>query len=250
MSNSVLDNDPAVATHLPWESIGDAGDAVGEIESAQSVADEEQLPLTPWSEQITALGSSPMEIEPGAALQPDLLPEEVETEPEMEPELTVAPRAKPVALSDGGWTLVLLCAGIALIACCVLIPQTDANRRLAYERQKLQLELQNIEYQVKVNEEFLKRVADDPTLAQRLAERQMKVIPEGARVLELTQEPQGMSPFQLVSVAPPVSMPPYKPIGGTLANVCYGTHSRLYLIGISLGMIATGLVLGYAPQGR
>jgi hypothetical protein len=135
-----------------------------------------------------------------------------------------------------------------LIACCVLIPQTDANRRLAYEHLQLQSELQNVVSQVKINEEFLKRVADDPTLAQRLAERQMKVIPEGTRVLELSGEQAGMSPFQLVSVAPPEALPPYKPVGGTLANICYNTHSRLYLIGISLGLMATGLVLGYAPQ--
>src|SRR5215212_8216660 len=37
------------------------------------------------------------------------------------------------APKGGGWTLALLCAGIALIACTVLIPQADANRRLVYE---------------------------------------------------------------------------------------------------------------------
>jgi hypothetical protein len=137
--------------------------------------------------------------------------------------------------------------GVALIACCVLIPQADSNRRLAYERELLQRDLQTIDQQIEVNGEFLKKVADDPELAQRLAERQMKVIPEGVRVLDLTHEPEGMSPFQLVNVAPPPPLPPYKPTGGTIAHLCYGPHSRLYLIGISLGMIAMGLVLGATP---
>src|SRR5215472_3634516 len=33
------------------------------------------------------------------------------------------PRHRPTA--GGGWTLPLLCAGIALIACCAVIPQAD-----------------------------------------------------------------------------------------------------------------------------
>jgi len=78
----------------------------------------------------------------------------------------------------------------------------------------------------------------------------MKVVPEGAHVLDLSGEQPGMSPFQLVNVVPPAPLPPYKPLGGTLAKICYGVHSRLYLIGMSLGMIATGLVLDYAPQSR
>ena len=164
--------------------------------------------------------------------------------------------AEPPGLRDeprvraGGWTLPLLCAGLALIACCVLIPQADANRRVAYERQMLRSDLESIEKQIKVNDEFLRKVADDPTLAQRLAERQMKVIPEGTRVLELKHEQEGnsMSPFELVSVAPPPPLPPYKPLGGVIATLCYNPQSRLYVIGASLLMIAVGLVMGYAPD--
>ena len=32
--------------------------------------------------------------------------------------------------TGGGWTIPLLCLGIAVIACCLVIPQADANRRL------------------------------------------------------------------------------------------------------------------------
>ncbi len=148
----------------------------------------------------------------------------------------------------GGWTIPLLCAGIALLACCILIPQADANRRLVYERQKLVMDLQSIQEQVQVNAEFLKKVADDPNLSERLAQRQMKIIRQGTRVLDLKQPgaSEEMSPFHLVAVAPPPPMPPYKPLGGIIANLCYNPHSRLYLIGIGLGMMAAGLVLGYS----
>lgn len=167
----------------------------------------------------------------------------------------------------GGWTVTLLCFGIGLIACCVLIPQADANRRLAYEREKLKLDLESIRKQVSTNDEFLKRVADDPNLAERLAQRQMKIIRQGTRVLELKkqrpantsggggaigstagQAADEMSPFQLVHVAPPPPLPPYKPVGGVIAGLCYNPHARLYLTGIGLFLMAAGLVLGFGPK--
>jgi hypothetical protein len=77
----------------------------------------------------------------------------------------------------------MLCAGIAIIAACLLIPQADANRRLVYERTKLQADLEAVEKQVAVNDEFLRKVADDANLAERLAQRQMKMIRQGTRIL-------------------------------------------------------------------
>ena len=158
--------------------------------------------------------------------------------------------SSPPPSTGGGWTLPLLCAGIALIACCALIPQADANRRLAYEKQELSRDLETVEKQIAVNDSFLKQVGDDPTLAERLAQRQMKVIPQGTKILKLPNDmgASSMSPFQLVNVPPPPPLPPYKPVGGTLARLCYDAHTRLYLIGISLVMIATGLVMGSAPE--
>ena len=155
------------------------------------------------------------------------------------------PEALPPAVG-GGWTLPLLCGGIALIACCAIIPQADTNRRLAYEHKVLEADLQTIEKQIDVNSEFLHKVGQDPTLAERLAQRQMKVIPQGSRVLDLPQEGAEMSPFQLVTLPPPVAPPAYKPVGGVIAHLCYDSHTRLYLIGIALGMMAAGLVLGSA----
>jgi hypothetical protein len=211
--------DPSEA-HVPWETL----DAEGQ-----------DLPLPPEERRGERMAEVP-HIRP----HPNPLPEGGGAK---------ARREEPAAVSGGGWTLPLLCAGIALIACCGLIPQSDANRRLAYERRQLQLDLQTVEKQIAVNTEFLRKVGQDPTLAERLAERQMKVIPQGSRVLELSHDAGGasMSPFQLVSVPPPSPLPPYKPIGGVIANLCYDNHTRLYVIGIALGMIATGLVLGGSP---
>ena len=150
----------------------------------------------------------------------------------------------------GGWTIPFLCAGIALIACCVLIPATDENRRLAYERERLKADLDQLQKQVEVNHDFLKRVGEDSSLAERLAQRQMKMVREGTSILELkgqhTAKP--LSPFELVTLPPPPELPPYEPVGGVLSSVCRNAHSRLYLMGAGLLLSAMGLVLGHAPR--
>jgi hypothetical protein len=174
-----------------------------------------------------------------------------------EPIQLPSPPAIPRTTAGGGcWTIPLLCAGVALIACCLLIPQADANRRIAYERLKLAQDLESIRKQVAVNDEFLKQVADNPNLAERLAQRQMKIIREGTKVLELKHAgaraaPEGeqeMSPFHLVNVAPPPPLPPYRPLGGFIARLCYAPRSRLYLMGGGLMAVAAGLVLGYGVR--
>lgn len=203
------------------------------------------LPLTPWAERSAAPDETSLSADCGVLIERPKPSSSISTQ---QSSIRNEFSSGEQNARGGGWTIPILCAGIALIACSVLIPQADANRRLAYEKETLTRDLQSIEQQIDVNREFLKKVSDDPTLAQRLAERQMKVIPEGAHVVDLTHEPESMSPFQLLNVAPPAPLPPYKPIGGTLARICYGPHSRLYLIGLSLGMIATGLVLGAAPS--
>lgn len=146
----------------------------------------------------------------------------------------------------GLFTLPLLCLGIGVIACCVLVPAADENRRLGYEHLRLQADLDQITRQIEVNSEFLKRVADDPTLSERLAQRQMKMVRQGTSVLELkgSLAPAEMSPFQLVTLPPPPELAPYQPAGGKLATLCRNAHSQLYLMGAGLLMVAAGLVLG------
>ncbi|MCC7351082.1 MAG: hypothetical protein IT446_10975 [Phycisphaerales bacterium] len=159
-----------------------------------------------------------------------------------EPANRPAPRA-------GGWTITLLCVGIALLACCIIIPQADANRRLAYQQQKLKADLEQIQKQAAVNEEFLKKVANDPTLAERLAQRQMKFVREGTSVLKLDgRDPVDGSPFLLVRVPPPPPQPPFHPPGGLMASICRNPQSRSYVMGAGLLLVACGLVLGYSPR--
>lgn len=153
---------------------------------------------------------------------------------------------QPAPTGGGSLTIPLICLGIGLIAMCVLIPAADENHRLSYERERLRIDLEQLQKQVATNDAFLKRVADDPTLSERLARRQMKMVPEGSAVLDLkTMHARvATSPFLLVSVPPPAPLKPYRPIGGFLADACRHPRTQLYLIGIGLMTIAVGVVLG------
>jgi hypothetical protein len=164
------------------------------------------------------------------------------------PQAPDEPRAPDRA---SAWTLPMLCAGIAIIACCIVIPAADENRRLVYEREKLKVDLEHINRQIGVNDEFLRRVADDPTLLERLAQRQMKMVREGTSILQLRGGGGGdISPFPLVTVPPPQPLGSYRPIGGKFSDLCRSPRTRLILIGTSLMLMASGLVLGYSPKPR
>jgi hypothetical protein len=147
---------------------------------------------------------------------------------------------------SSAWTIPLLCAGIAVLAACLLIPAADDNRRLVWERERLKADLNQILKQIDVNEQFLKSVADDPTLLERLAQRQMKMVREGTAVLALRDSNPNadMSPYLLLNVPPPAPVPPYRPIGGAFSNLCRHPRTRLFLMGSALLMMACGLVLG------
>jgi hypothetical protein len=151
----------------------------------------------------------------------------------------------------GAWTIPLLCAGIAILACCLLIPAADDNRRLVYERERLKADLEQIQRQIDVNGQFLKSVGDDPTLLERLAQRQMKMVREGTSVLDLRDDrPQGdLSPYLLLSVPPPQPLAPYRPIGGVFSDMCRHPRTRLFLMGGALLLIACGVILGDAGRG-
>src|ERR1700683_70446 len=79
----------------------------------------------------------------------------------------------------GGWTISVLCIGLALVAACIILPQADANRRLNYELDALRLDLAQLQKQSSVNREFLGKIEVDPQLVERLAQRQMKLYPQG-----------------------------------------------------------------------
>jgi hypothetical protein len=148
------------------------------------------------------------------------------------------------------WTIPLLCAGIAVIACCLLIPAADENRRLAYEREKLKLDLEQIQKQIGINDEFLRRVNDDPGLLERLAQRQMKMVREGTSVLPLksARDRDELSPYMLVTIPPPAELEPYRAVGGIFSTLCRNPRSQLFLLSGGMLLVAAGLVLGAAPR--
>jgi hypothetical protein len=149
-------------------------------------------------------------------------------------------------LSSGAWTLAALCLGLAVIAACIIVPQADANRRMAYERARLEADLDQINHQASVNEEFLAKIESDPQLAQRLAQRQMKFIRQGESLLPYKSQsaPSAapVSPFSLVHVPPPAAFPAYEPAGGILSRYLLDSHVRLYCLGGGLFLVAMGLV--------
>lgn len=154
--------------------------------------------------------------------------------------------------SGGGWTIPVLCAGLALIACCVLVPQADANRRLVFERSRLQADLDNIQKRISLNEQFLQKLGDDPNLAERLAQRQMKLIREGSRELPLDGPMirAEMSPYYLVDVPAPVVAPPPPSTNKIFAGLSRNPRYQLYATGIGLMLVAVALVAGDSGRSR
>lgn len=150
---------------------------------------------------------------------------------------------------DGGggwWTIPVLCLGLSIISVCLLVPQADANRRLDYERQKLLTDLDQINQQTAINEQFLGRLDNDPQLGQRLAQRQMRFIPRGQSVLPLPKQQATqieVSPFSLVALPPPPALPEYVAEGGEAGQWMLDDHLRLYCLAGGLFLTAAGLVL-------
>ncbi len=156
-----------------------------------------------------------------------------------EPEATIEERSS-------AWTLPILCAGIAVLASCLIIPAADDNRRIVYEREHLAADLVQLKTQIDVNSQFLKSVGDDPALLERLAQRQMKMVRDGTSVLDLDDSKgrSDLSPYLLLSVPPPAALAEYKSLGGRFATLCRQPRARLFLIGGALLAVAFGLISG------
>lgn len=161
--------------------------------------------------------------------------------------LAVAGGDEPVRPRSGAWWAVpLMCAGLALIAAALLIPAADENRRLAYEMEKIQRDVEFFERQSAVNKDFLDRIGNDPALVERLAQRQLRRPRENTRLIQspAPDDTFAMSPAALVAVDPPAPMPPYTAPVGRIAEWCRDPRLRLYLLGGAAFAVATGVVLG------
>jgi hypothetical protein len=188
----------------------------------------------------------PFATQPSPAISPQI-------NPQFAPPFAAVSQAVPS--KGGAWTLIPLCLGLTAIAVCVVIPQIDANRRLDYQRQKLLADLDQINRQTSVNDDFLRKIEIDPQLAQRLAQRQMKFIRQGESLLpyKARAATSGVtgplsaaqeSPFSLVRVPPPPVQAPYQTAGGWIGEALLDSHVRLYCLAGGLFLVAVGLVLG------
>ena len=177
---------------------------------------------------------------------------------EVEDEEPAEPHRGP---ERGGWTFAILCMGLGIVGACVLIPQADANRRLVYEREKLRLDLTQVQRQIAVNSQFLNEMERDPQLTERLAQREMHAVEQGENVVNTGGNSAGksvgalegnsagaradrMSPFSIVNVPPPPALAPYQPVGGLFAQLCRDPQSHLYVLGAGMLLVAGGLTLG------
>jgi hypothetical protein len=144
------------------------------------------------------------------------------------------------------WSLPLLCLGLGILAVCVLIPAAEGNKKLTADRDQLKSDLTQVDAQLAVNEAFLSDVKSDPELAERLAQRQMRQIRVGTELLGLknVDSPQSVSPFDILSVAPPAPVKRYRQLTGPLGVICVSMQRQLYAIGLGLFMVAGALVLG------
>jgi cell division protein FtsL len=144
------------------------------------------------------------------------------------------------------WTLPIMCLGLAIVACAVLVPAADENRRDLHELAKLERDVAYFQKQSDVNQQFLEHVSTDPTLAERLAQRQLRMTRVDSRVVQMSKDrgPFSMSPYALVTIDPPTPMPEYRPMGGFLSRYFLDTKGQIYLTGLGILLVAAGVILG------
>ncbi len=176
-------------------------------------------------------------------------PVEIEAELRQQPILVVeygATEALPRERTGAWWTLPLMCAGLAIVACAVLVPAADENRRDGHELARIERDVAHFEKQSAVNKQFLEHVSTDPTLAERLAMRQLRLTRADSRIVRSPKadDPFSMSPYALVSIDPPKPMPEYRPVGGFLSRYFLDPQGQIYLTGLGILLTAAGVILG------
>lgn len=152
------------------------------------------------------------------------------------------------------WPELAVAVGLGLVALCLIYPQVVENQRLRAERERLEQEFARVEARIEANTAFL-RQARDPgpvgaALRQRLAERQLRVLPAGAEPIALPGLPEDpRSPFHLIlaalqqsAVVPDDRVTSAGPAGRTVAGQ-RGTPEVLSAVGSS---DATGATAGDA----
>ncbi len=151
-------------------------------------------------------------------------------------------------LTGTWWTLPAIAAGMCIIATVLVVAQVEENRQISWQKNKLQMDLDYFKQQAKVNQEFLSRIETDVNLAERLAQRQMKLVREGSAVLELKGTPAQTdnSPFHFTRIAPPPEVKPYEPAPGVLSHLLAAPRTRGLALGAGALLVAIGLIMGFS----
>ena len=153
---------------------------------------------------------------------------------------------KPRPSTGAWWTIPMICVGLALVACALIIGQVEANQQVAWRRNKLKIDLEYLQEQVRQNEDSIKWMQTDPTMAERLAQRQMNQVRAGSVILQVPGLPHqnDRNPFQLTTIPPPKPLAPYEPRGDLMTFLFADQRHALWASGIGLMLVAAGLVLG------
>jgi len=159
-----------------------------------------------------------------------------------------------VASSGAWWTLPTMCVGLCLIAASILVPAADENRRAAHELAKIDNDVAHFQKQSEVNKAFLDLVSSDPTLAERLAIRQLRLTRADARIAPLQashpSDAWDRSPGALVHVPRPAPLADYVPMGGFLARWFLDAQRQFYLTGLGILLTAAGVIFGGGVRER
>ena len=145
----------------------------------------------------------------------------------------------------------VLCVGLCLIAVCVLVPQAEANKRLAVEREQLRLDVAHADAQLAVNGRFLVGASADPEVAERLAQRQMRRIRGGTAPLQLDGQPGSAAVAtvtDMLRVPAPAPVAAYQPPTGIVGDVAGSTRRQLYGLTAGLFLVGVSLVLGTSAE--
>jgi hypothetical protein len=140
------------------------------------------------------------------------------------------------------WAIPLLCAGLAGLAVCLILPAADEDRRLVREQAALQRELDHLHAQADRYDAFLDRLGRDSELAARLAVRQLNRRDEGSATVDWHANATGVgrSPFVMLAVEEPPPVPPAQALPQAARWLAHPRH-RLWLGGGCLLAILLGL---------
>ncbi|MGN6625005.1 MAG: hypothetical protein ACTHLN_00170 [Tepidisphaeraceae bacterium] len=224
------------------EPIAIVDDEVGAGSEVASVRVAEPIDIAPHLEAAFAIG--------GAAAGDEAA--DLDADADLDTSAPTMIAEPPRGPTGAWWTLPLMFAGIAIVACAVLVPATDENRRAMYELAKIDRDVAYFQKQSDVNKDFLRRVSNDPTLAERLALRQLHMTLADTHLVKIPTkaEPFNRSPFALVSVEPPPALEPYRPVAGVLGEWFLDVRRQIYLAGIGLLMAAAGVIFGGGEPAR